>query len=75
VITKKQKILRYIDKNYAPKNSTKKLVIFDKNGARHEIVLPKLELISRIIRNFNDLGIGVLYDGEAPIEISKYDLI
>jgi hypothetical protein len=73
MITKKQEMLRYIDKKYIPKKAIRKLVIVDKNDNNHEIVLSKIELISKIIRDFDDECKGSIYENE--IEVSSYEII
>jgi hypothetical protein len=73
MITKKQEMLRYIDRKYIPKKAIRKLVILDKNGNNHDLILPKLELISKIIRDFDDNCKGFIYESE--IEISEYDIV
>jgi len=74
MITKKQELLRYID-SHVPRYSTKKLIIKDLNGNSYNITLPKLDLISKIIRNFNDDCEGKLYDDNPVIKVSEYEIV
>jgi hypothetical protein len=67
MITKKQEMLRYIDTHYGPK-----FMIRDTSNNVTEIVLKKRELISAIIRNFdNDLN-GQFSELLSSIQIKDY---
>jgi hypothetical protein len=74
MITKKQKMLRYIDNN-VPRYATKKLIVKDTLGNSYKLSLPKLELISTVIRNFNDDCQGRLRDSDPFIEVLKYEIV
>jgi hypothetical protein len=74
MITKKQEMLRYIDSNMT-KYATKEFIVEDALGNSHTLNIPKKDLISAIIRNFNDDCQGKLGYDDPVIEIIKYKIV